>query len=296
MNNQTKTAVALGFFDGLHKGHMSLINATIAAAKQSNLTPTIIFFDNHPKQLLGLTPPKTILQKHIKTQMLEDLGMKIHHVSFKKIMNYSPNEFFEKVLLDELNAKVVVCGENYRFGKGAKGNCTVLQNLCERNELTFIQSKLIKCDDTTVSSTEIRKFIENGEIKKANEFLSHEFCYEFEVFSGDKRGRTLGFPTINQYFEPNFIIPRFGVYCSKVVLDGKQYLGVTNVGMRPTVQTEKMRSETYIDGFSGDLYGKKIKVYLLDFLRDERKFSSLTELEAQIKQDLQNAKKAYLNK
>lgn len=294
--NKQKTAVALGFFDGLHKGHMSLIKATIEVASRQGLTPAVIFFDDHPKKILAKNPPPTILQKHIKTQIITDLGVKIHHISFKKIMNYTPTEFFEKVLLGELNAKAVICGENYRFGKGGLGDSAVLQNLSEQHFVTFIQSKLIKCGGTIISSTQIRKLIQNGEIKKANEYLGYEFMYEFEVFSGDKRGRTLGFPTINQYFDDDFIVPRFGVYCSKVFLDGKEYLGVTNIGMRPTVHTEKMRSETYIDGFSGDLYGENIRVCLLEFLRDERKFSSLIELESQIKQDLQNAKLVMLDK
>lgn len=296
MDKKKNTAVALGFFDGLHKGHMSLINATIASARADNLEPVVIFFDNHPKKLLSKNPPKTILQKHIKTQMIENLGAKIYHVSFKQIMNYSPREFFEVVLLAQLAAKTIVCGENYHFGKGGKGDCAMLESLCLEHEVKFIQSKLIEHDGDIISSTRIRNLIENGEVKKANELLNHEFMFEFEVFSGDKRGRTLGFPTINQYFEDGFIVPRFGVYCSRIYLDDKRYLGVTNVGIRPSVETKKMRSETYIDGFSGNLYGEKVRVCLLEFLRDERKFDNLQDLENQIKQDLQNAKDAYKDK
>ena len=144
-----------------------------------------------------------------------------------------------------------------------------------------------------VSATKIRQLISKGEMEKANAMLGTAFCYDFTVEKDRQLGRTLGFPTINQHFPEDFIVPKFGVYASKTQVDGKWYASVTNIGVKPTVGSENFGSETHIIGYDGNLYGRKIEVCLLKFLRDEKKFSSLQELTVAVKGDKEKAEKIY---
>lgn len=287
------TAVALGYFDGIHLGHQAVLDKALLYAKQENLVPVIMLFDVHPRKIIkGKTPPmlKSVGKKR---ELLLEKGFTVVDLSFTETMNYSPNEFIEKILIDGLNAKVVSCGFDYHYGKDGKGDTESLHEELERRGIKVIEEPAIQLWGEKVSSTAIRKYIADGEIDKANAMLGRHFSYDFTVRKGDGLGRVLGFPTINQCFPEDHVVPRYGVYASKVIVDGKWYPAVTNVGIRPTVSADNMRSETCILDFSGDLYGKNVEVFLIKYMREEVKFPSLEELSRQIEKDIIKAREIY---
>ncbi|MBR6786041.1 MAG: bifunctional riboflavin kinase/FAD synthetase [Clostridia bacterium] len=287
-----KTAVALGSFDGLHKGHMSVI-ACALSFKECGLNPLVMLFDAHPLKLLTGKAPAEILQPELRAEILESRGVDSVFVSFEEIKNLSCREFFTEILLKKLNAGAVCCGSNYRFGKGGEGGVSELKELCTEFGVDIKISPEICFADAPVSSTRIRQAVENGDIPLANAMLGREFRYKYTVVSGDKRGRLMGAPTINQHFGENFVVPKNGVYASVTVVDGKEYPSVTNIGLRPSFENEDLRSETCILGFSGDLYGRDIEVRLLKYLRGEMKFSSMEALGNQIRSDAEASKEIY---
>lgn len=287
------TAVALGYFDGLHKGHQAVLNKALEKAEEKGLTPVVMLFDIHPRKLLTGSVPPMLLSEERKKILLENMGFEVVSFDFRKAMNYSPEEFEKRVLLDELNAKAVVCGYDYHYGKGGSGNAETLRAALIPKNTEVYSLEPVYLGGEAVSSTKIRSLIIAGEIKKANAMLGDYFTYDFIVEKGDGIGHKLGFPTINQFFPKDFIIPRYGVYASRTRVDGKFYSSVTNIGIRPTVSGESMRSETCILDFKGDLYGKSIEVSLIDFLRDEKKFASLTQLKEAVNKDILKAKEIY---
>ncbi len=283
--------MALGTFDGLHKGHMKVI-ASALGEKESGLSPLALLFDVHPQSLFGSAPPE-LLQPSERRAVLEELGMSIEEIGFESIYRMTPEEFFRKILIEKLNAGAVCCGENYRFGAGGAGTTSELKALCEQYKVNLIVSESALSGGELISSTRIRNLITDGKIKEANELLGREFFYRLTVVHGDARGRLIGAPTINQIFEPGFIVPAFGVYAARVEVGGITFPGVTNIGIRPTFGGGEMRSETHIIGFSGDLYGENIKVSLIDRLRSECRFNSAEELSRRISEDMENAVSVY---
>lgn len=287
------TAVALGYFDGIHLGHQAVLNTALRFAKKENLVPVIMLFDVHPRKvILGKTPPMLMSNKK-KIELLEEVGFTVVPYNFRETVNFTPNEFIEKILISGLNAKVVSCGFDYHYGKGGQGNAETLHEELERRGIKAIAEDPILLFGEKVSSTAIRQYIANGEIDKANAMLGGCFSYDFTVKKGDGLGRVLGFPTINQYFPEDHIVPKYGVYASRVMVDKKLYPAVTNVGVRPTVSAKSLRSETCILDFSGDLYGKNVEVFLVEYLRQEIKFDSLEELSRQIEKDIKKARDIY---
>lgn len=283
-----KTAVALGTFDGLHKGHMSVINKAVIQ-KDNGLLPVILLFSEHPQKSLAGNAPKEIFCGRIKQREIEKTGCIPYTVDFERIRNMSAEEFVKKILLDELNAGAVSCGFNFRFAKNGSGNTDILAHLCKKYAITFAVADEVDFGDECISSTRIRTAIENGEIEKANAMLARHFSYDFEVVNGDHRGRILGFPTINQFFSDDFIVPCFGVYASAAFVDGKWYPAMTNIGIRPTIGNSNPRSETCILGYSGNLYGTNTEVALLSYLRGEIKFPDIEALTEQMKNDREKA-------
>ncbi len=287
------TAVALGYFDGIHLGHKAVLGKTLREAEEKGLTPVVMLFDIHPRKLLTGNVPPMLLSEERKRLVLKDMGFEIYDFDFKRAMNYSPEEFEEKVLLTELNAEVVVCGYDYHYGKGGKGSPETLKKELTPKNISVYSLPPVYLGEQTVSSTKIRQLISEGEMEKANAMLGDYFTYDFTVERGDGIGHKMGFPTINQFFPEDFIIPKYGVYASRVRLDGRYYSAVTNVGIRPTVSGESLRSETCIFDFEGDLYGRNVEVSLLKFLREERKFASLSELKEAVSKDIMKAKDIY---
>lgn len=278
------TAVALGNFDGIHLGHSAVLEKTVELSKDT-LTATVMLFDEHSLKAVSGEAPPMLMTDSERLEFLTQKGLRVRTVRFADIRSLSPEDFVKNILVDRLNAKAVVCGFNYRFGKGASGDAKLLKKLCKSENIECITVDEVLCDSLPVSSTAIRKAIENGDIVLANNMLGRAFGFGAVVVDGEKRGRTWGFPTINQHLPDGLVVPRFGVYESRVTIDGKEYKGVTNIGKRPTVGTDTVLSETHIIDFSGDLYGRDVFVSLIRFIRPEKKFSSFDKLALQIKND-----------
>lgn len=284
-----KTAVALGTFDGLHRGHMSVIKSAVIQ-KNNGLLPVIMLFSQHPVKVLTGKTPKELFSGSIKKRETEKTGCVPAVVSFEKIRNMSAEDFFCEVLLNDLNAGFISCGFNFKFAKNGAGDITKLAVLCEKYHVGLSVADEVDYDSLPISSTRIRNAVAAGDMENANAMLGRYFSYDFPVVHGDNRGgKILGFPTINQFFPDNFAVPKYGVYASFAVVGEKTYPAVTNIGIRPTIGNSLPRSETFIYGFSGDLYESNTEVGLLSYLRGEQKFSSLEALAAQMQKDCEKS-------
>lgn len=279
-----RTAVALGNFDGMHVGHMAVLRAA-KGFESKGLTPLALLFDEHSLKAITGTAPPMLMTADERNRIIAENGLKIKTIVFNEIKDLSPQDFVEKILVGRFGARAVCCGYNYRFGKNASGNAQTMKEICDRLGLECRIAGEVDVDSRAASSTEIRKFIESGEIEKANKMLGHPFGFCTCVIDGDKRGRTLGFPTINQELPDGLVLPKFGVYQADVTVDGEHYKGVANIGRRPTVGSEKVLSETYIIDFHKNIYGEYVDIRPVRFIRPERKFSSFDELAKQIKSD-----------
>lgn len=291
----TSTCVALGFFDGVHIGHRAVIDVAVNS-KKDGLSACIFSFTIHSE-----TPDKKNGAKEIQTPVMklktfDKIGADyVYMPDFSDFKNLSPEEFIDEVLIKLLNAKKLCCGSDFRFGHFAKGDAEFLKEYCAKKGIeTIIVTKLLD-NGEDISSTRIRNYLADGDIKSANRLLGRPFSFSYEVIHGHKLGRTINIPTINQQFDDLCVIPKFGVYASYVVLNGKKYPSVTNIGVKPTVETHKIKplAETYIIGIDEDLYGEEIEVALLDFLREEKKFSGIGELKSAINENAKQAKDIF---
>ena len=278
------SAIALGLFDGVHLGHQQVIGQAVDAAKNGLLATVLSFHTEHAAPM-SKRHNATILTESVKRQLLEALGVQAFlQPDFEQIRGISASRFVEEVLVGTLRAKVIVCGFNYHFGKGARGNAAMLRQIAEPLGVQVVVVPPRMDHGRPISSTRIREALLAGDILTANRLLGYAYCIDFEVVSGAQLGRTIGFPTINQQFPSHFLIPRFGVYASYVDLDCKRYLGVTNIGIKPTVVNRNgPLAETHIIDYHGDLYGKNVRVHLMEFLRPERKFLNIDDLTQAIK-------------
>lgn len=288
-----KTAVTLGSFDGLHKGHMKVIACAFEMQQKHGLLPLVLLFDSHPMLTVAGKAPDMILQPSLRDELIAQTGAGKRIVSFREVKDMSCRDFFEKILIGQLNAGGICCGWNYRFGKANEGGIETLKMLCEENGVELKVTPPVDFGGEPVSSTRIRQAVESGDIPLANAMLGREFRYKNVVVSGQHRGRLIGAPTINQRFENGFVKPKKGVYASVTVVDGTEYPSVTNIGLRPSFENEDFRSETCILGFSGNLYGQDIEVRLLEYLRDEIKFDSIESLSGQIGIDAERSEEIF---
>ena len=293
---EIKTAVTLGSFDGLHKGHTAVIACAFQMQKEHGLLPLVLLFDRHPMLTVSGKAPDMILQAALRDELIAKTGAGKRIVSFKEVRDMSCREFFERILIEKLNAGGVCCGWNYRFGKNNEGGIAELKALCEEFGVMLKITPPVDFGGEPVSSTRIRQAVESGDVSLANEMLGREFRYKLTVVDGQHRGRLIGAPTINQRFDEGFVIPKKGVYASVTVVDGREYPSVTNIGLRPSFENEDFRSETCILGFSGNLYGQEIEVRLLQYLRDETKFDSLEKLSEQIGKDAEKSEEIFRNR
>ncbi len=294
---KNETAVALGYFDGLHKGHRNVITLT-AAQKANGLTPICLTFSKSPKSVLTGTPQNALMTRQDKIKTLTDLGIeRVYEADFEKMKNMSADCFAKEILLDTLRAKKLFCGFNYRYGINGEGDVNSLRAFCEQNdvELTVISPQ--QSEGEVVSSTLIRELISNGNIKRANELLCGRFGFCSVIKHGKRLGRELGTPTINQPLCSDLVVPKFGVYASIVTLEnGDTYCGVTNIGIKPTVGGTTELCETWMPNYTGEeIYGQKADIRLIEFIREEKKFSSIEELKHTIIDNSKTALKIYEN-
>lgn len=271
-------AIILGTFDGLHKGHRSVISAA------DGFNITAVTFEIPPKAVLSGGGDLLMTPKR-RFDALCELGVsQVEVLDFKRVRDTDAVTFLDEIC-EKFSPRLIACGFNYRFGKGAAGDTNMLSEYCAAKGIRFRCSDPVAENGTTVSSSMIRDRIRCGD-SSAFGMVYGGFSFAAPVIKGDRRGRTLGFPTVNQKYPDCLVKPKFGVYAVKVCIDGKVFDGIANIGHRPTYRTDDVFSETYIKDFSGDLYGKTVTVKPVKFIREERKFSSAEELQAAIRADV----------
>ena len=285
---ESSNAIAIGTFDGVHLGHRTVIEKAVGGSFE----PSVMTFQRPPANILRGGSP-LITSESIKREIIKSLGIKNYFLpNFSDVRNLSPEEFAD-LLIVKLGAKKIICGFNFRFGKGASGNAEDLTRLANERGAKTIIVPPVSIDDVAISSTDIRKMIEQGEIDRANKCLGRPFSFDFEVSHGAHLGTDfMQVPTINQQWCDGFVVPKFGVYASKVNIGGDIYKSITNIGTTPSVQNNSLRAETHIFGFNGTLYGENPTVQLYSFLREEKKFANIDELKSQILSDSEKVKNA----
>lgn len=291
------SAVTLGKFDGLHIGHRKLIDIVKEKAKEQDLLTVIFTFDSIPLRLLPQKNQHFLTINSERKTICEKLGIDclVEYPFTRDFMNMEAEDFVKKIIVEELRAKVVVVGTDYGFGKGRSGDVNLLKTLGDKYDFETIVVEKEKYQGQEVSSTYIRNELLLGHMETVNVLLNRPFSITGVVSSGKQLGRTIDMPTVNIYPTESKLLPPKGVYASKLIIDGKEYFGVTNLGTRPTVNNSpEVSVETNIFNFNKNIYGKKIEVMLMHFLRAEIKFDSIDSLKKQMETDKEFAKNMFL--
>lgn len=286
------TAVTLGKFDGIHLGHQLLLHRIL---EKKELTSVMFTFDLHPCNLFSDQELRLIDTQEERIRFLERTGL-AYLIAFpftRDTAAMDPRVFVKEILVDKLGARLVVVGEDFRFGHKRAGDVELLSDLSGKYGFEVVSYPKLIEDGGVVSSTRIRSLIEAGRMEEAAALLGRPFSFLGLVIHGNKLGRTVGMPTANLRPEPGKLLPPDGVYVADIRMDGKErtYRGITNVGYKPTVGGETVPGvETWIFDFEGDLYGRELEVRLLSFVRPERKFESLQAVRAQVEHDARTAR------
>jgi len=290
---EKKRVIALGFFDGIHIGHSALMRKVLQIGEAKSLVPSVITFDAHPLSLVSGTEVPLINSPEDRAGIIHrcfgiDDIILLHFDTSTAGMAW---DVFIDHLIDEFGARHLVAGHDFRFGSGGTGNSALLMEKCGASGIGCDIIAEVKYEGITSSSTYIRELISLGDMERANAFLGRPHVLTDVVRYGYKLGRTLGTPTINMCFAGGVLVPAFGVYATRVYLDtGASYAGVTNIGVRPTVDNSgQVTAETHILDFQGNLYGRQVRVEFYKRLRPEIRFSDIDELKAQIHQDCESA-------
>jgi riboflavin kinase/FMN adenylyltransferase len=276
--------IALGFFDGVHLGHRKLLKATIEEAKKRNIEASVFTFPN--ESLAIKSNSQRIYTTENKLSIFESLGIDtVILADFNDICMLTPEDFVDKVLISELNCPVSVSGYNFRFGKQASGDAKKLESLMKAAGKSSIILPEETYEGRKLSTTEIREAMRSGNIFLANKMLGAPYFIDTEPTHGIGLGHKLGFPTVNSSFEEFSPPLKKGVYRSVVKIDSEYYSAISNIGNCPTFGDRSLHAETYIIDYNQNIYGKKIRIFFLDFIRDEKKFESSKELIMQINVD-----------
>ena len=281
----SKIAVALGMFDSVHIGHRAVIDGVL----NSDCRSAVITFDKLPNKAGGV-----VLTDEEKVEKLLSTGIDtVEILNFEDVKELSPTEFLD-MLTDGGSIQKIACGFNFRFGKDAAGDTDFIRRYCKEKNLEFFEAEEVRANGVTFSTTYIKKLLSDGKIEEANTLLGCPFSFKVTVVKGDSRGKTLGFPTANQIYPEAKARLKSGVYHTKVTVGMKTFDGVTDIGIRPTFERDIVCAETYIIGFSGNCYGKDIKLSFLEYLRDEKKFDSKEELISAIAENVEYVKRKSL--
>ena len=286
IRNIEKTAVALGSFDGIHKGHQVLISRAVNTAAEKGIRSAVFTFSDHPRNIIaGKNVVRNIIYEDEKIEILEKMGVDyLFSISFEEIMKYSPQEFVDRLLVDKFLIDTAVCGFNFTFGYMAAGNADILKEMAKgRFNVSVVDPVMV--DGQVVSSTLIREKIMEGDVEAVPALLGRAFTIRGVVIHGNEIGRTIGFPTCNIVVDETMASLPNGVYMTYCHVKGVRYCSITNVGNKPTVGSHAKNIETNIFDFAEDIYGEKITVEFIRKIRDEKKFDSLDALTAQIHSD-----------
>lgn len=296
----TPTAIALGNFDGLHLGHNEVLQPVLDVAKSTGLIPTVVSFDPHPQEFFTGKQKKLLTTVTEKTQQLQKLGMEqLVLLPFnQELAELTPQEFVAEILVKQLQAQSISVGEDFCFGCNRTGNARMLQLLAASYNIRVCVTSLKKCSpplSLRISSSLIRQALETGDLRQVKEMLGRPYTLTGTVISGQKLGREIGFPTANLEVSKEKFLPKTGVYSVRSQLGTKEYVGVMNLGCRPTVSGDSTTVEVHLLDWVGDLYGKTLTVSLEKYLRPEQKFSSLEALKTQIAADCQTTRELFSN-
>ncbi len=287
-------AVAIGNFDGLHRGHQAVIGAMVEAAKAHDAVPSVLTFEPHPRRFFQKDVPAFRIERlkdkflHLESEGVAQVVVPRFNRAFATL---EAQDFLDFILLRKLGAKAVVTGENFAFGRGRTGDSAMLKAWGDKHNVEIITVPPVMVDAEVCSSSAVRSAILKGDISGAKKFLGHDYRLTGRVVRGEQRGRTIGFPTANLALARDLLLPAYGVYAVWVVMDGKLYEGVANLGVRPTVAVDSCPSfEVYVFDTLQEMYGKTLSVTLVHKLRDEMKFEGVEQLKAQIARDCEAAR------
>ena len=282
-----ETSAGIGNFDGIHLGHKEIIEAAKLCSRENSTRSCVITFNPHPQKVLGRKELSLIFPLGWRFEMLESTGIDaVICLNFtRELSKVSAENFIKDILLERLRIKDIVVGPGFSFGHKRKGNVDLLRSMGETYGFNTVVAEVARVDDQVVSSSAIRNLVKDGEISEANRFFGYDYYIEGVVVEGERRGRKLGFPTVNLDTEWE-ILPKPGVYATYIRLPDGFHESITNIGIRPTFEESKLTVETHIFDFNDDLYGKKVRVNFVERLRDEKRFASVDELVAQIEHDV----------
>jgi len=289
-------AIALGNFDGIHRGHQQVLQPILKIARENQINSTVVTFNPHPREYFSGQKQKLLTPLPEKVKLLEEIGIKqLVLLPFdRELAKLTPEEFVEKILVKELEVKKISVGEDFRFGYQRAGKAEDLEAIAAKFGVEVDITKEEKCQEekTRISSSKIRQALEEGKLETVERMLGRKYSLTGEVVTGAKIGRKIGFPTANLKISPEKFLPRYGVYRVKAEIETEEtaILGVMNLGCRPTVEGKKTTVEVHLLDWKGDVYGKTITVSLEKFIRPEQKFPSLEALKEQIAADCEVAR------
>lgn len=293
--NHEKRIFALGFFDGVHLGHQALLSECVRMAKAMDVETAAITFENHPQSLFSDRVPPLLTTLRDRFRLMLRYG--IDHVYpfpvTQAVMGKDWRDFLDDLILS--GAVGFVCGDDFRFGRGGAGNARTLRAFCRERRIPCVIIPEQTLNGVRISSSYIRRQIEQGDMATAVRYLGHGHMLTGTVVTGRKLGHKLGFPTANIELPENVIVPRHGVYACRAFVGEQSYLAVCNVGSRPTVEGHQVRTETWLLDFQGDLYGQDVTLEFLYFLRPEQRFESLEELKSAVLRDAENTRSFFAN-
>ncbi len=292
INKRAKTAVALGYFDGVHIGHRKVINAAVQVAAEENIDSAVFTF-NLPESVQNIKGSRIFSQEE-NERRIKSLGINHYYCpEFSHFCMFTPEEFVRTVLHENLHAQYVFCGENFKFGKGKSGDVEELKRLCEKYGIKAYIIETANYKGEAVSSTRIRNCLGTGDLESTNYMLGDYYSIDFKVKHGEKIGNTLGFPTINQVYSESMAQLKSGVYITSALVNNVMYKSVTGIGNRPTFGGKSLTCETFILNFNGEIYGEKVDVCFYKFLKPTVKFNTKEELKQYINSAVLSAEEFF---
>jgi len=292
-NSTEKTIVTIGTFDGIHIGHQKILKDLIRTAKKENKKSVLLTFFPHPRMVLQKDVSIRLINTiEEKSSLLEKMGLDylIIHPFSQEFSRLSALDFVRNILANQLNTSRLIIGYDHHFGKNREGNIHQLREYSLLYDFEVEEIPAQDIDNVSVSSTKIRTALKEGRLKTANNYLGYNYMLNGTIVNGKKLGGKIGFPTANlDIKEPYKLIPKTGVYVIKTIIDAVLYTGMMNIGFNPTVKGKYQTIEAHLFDFNKDLYGKKVTIELLFFLREEQKFNSIEDLIIQLKLDKVNA-------